>query len=1048
MNRRGIILVLVSALLALLAIAALVMTRLSQAGRAQSRVAVEGVRARLLARSGVERVRMEMPRTAYPGYGGEDYDGTGGFSDPVETTAQSYAPTVLDVEACPVLYALRPTFFASDGSWADLSGDPAPDRTEVDGNVRGYSGRLRSQYVDRRGLRGDTYILRVRLDEGICVNGGDPAAGAGVGYNAVVASMLTTLAEAIDRCDGVNNGLPVDGADAAPLMALRPPAGWGDWAQVEAVAFPAQRAKLDALRPYLTLRGWADRKVIAPTAVPAMSGVRYASWGDFKDAHVGNGGPVPPFESIGGRNVGRRPVYLAWARRNRPVLLALLANLSGIEIDPRRGTPLSMVDMSIADTVGLVSTSTIALDTAAGNWSAANPTLDDCRRVANALQSQNPAADVLEVDGRPDGEIDTWEEWNRFCDMLPLSQAQRDILKSNFNPNGDLNKFNPAGFAYRSVDKMGLLTRSTEFSLFPTGGILIESAGRVVDSRGRMLASAVVETSLAGPSVVRLTSQGEFACDDLGNLDVAGGGDETSFRLPGYVGGGGRSLFITESRGSSPTWGHTIDQGGVYAGTWMQGVSGGTSLQTYPSPCLRAVPGGALSIAPVAYDGTLQLATIETPTDEYYAYGGAVRNMMCLARFDDRWDLDVSDAAVPGMVADTRTPALDAPLLGGGGPGTFLPDGVYSESARSVAYASAGNLHDFHGVVSFWVKPNQSRASMYNRGHCWLDMYNSDGSQAFWLGDKTRNANGYGVTAHIEVGSVAEDGGREHQFGRSIALGSSQILRRWYLVSFYWNLQAPDAHSCGELVVDAGASDGRPDIYDGSSPLWTNAAADASPLSRNEHILVLGLRSAAGGAAGNSVFDTYYGSGSDATFDELAIYDFGTDEASVDTFSSSRYQAGRYEKGWVYHPPGQEDSLPDAAAPCYHTAPIRLPSGTVLREVRWSFLRPPSLQADYAEVEIVREDGTGYLWDEASCRSTKTIGRDPARQDWPVGRLVDQPFRLRVLFRRPSTNPADPEDPNSPRVPDSLPILESPILDEIVLVTTPRSGPPVLAWSE
>jgi hypothetical protein len=121
----------------------------------------------------------------------------------------------------------------------------------------------------------------------------------------------------------------------------------------------------------------------------------------------------------------------------------------------------------------------------------------------------------------------------------------------------------------------------------------------------------------------------------------------------------------------------------------------------------------------------------------------------------------------------------------------------------------------------------------------------------------------------------------------------------------------------------------------------------------------------------------------------------------------------------------------------------------MLREIRWTYLRPPSLPTDYLEMEFVELDGTtGYEWNEETCRSTRRIGRDPARQDWPIDRVVEDPFRLRVLFRRTSLNPADPEDPAAPRVTDGTPILESPILDEIILVTTPGSGPTTLVWTE
>ena len=88
--------------------------------------------------------------------------------------------------------------------------------------------------------------------------------------------------------------------------------------KAELAALEAQmQAKLEALRPYLTLHAWVDRKVIAPNAVPAMVGRAYTSWGEIKLAYPERAGSkAPDFERIpvqGGRIVGRAPVALAWA---------------------------------------------------------------------------------------------------------------------------------------------------------------------------------------------------------------------------------------------------------------------------------------------------------------------------------------------------------------------------------------------------------------------------------------------------------------------------------------------------------------------------------------------------------------------------------------------------------------------------------------------------------------------------------------------------------------------------------------------------------------
>ena len=174
--------------------------------------------------------------------------------------------------------------------------------------------------------------------EGIHLNGGDPAAAATLGYNAVLRRMLGYLARSV--------GAPLAEADGWNLIDLRPQEGWVNLSQVRDFALGSSQAKLDALKPYILLSTWVDMRVIAPNATAAMTAATtlkmpspYRTWADLKLGRNVPGGMAsrgaPGFERspLSGRIVGRAPVSLAWARHRKPVLMALMAGLKGDWLD-------------------------------------------------------------------------------------------------------------------------------------------------------------------------------------------------------------------------------------------------------------------------------------------------------------------------------------------------------------------------------------------------------------------------------------------------------------------------------------------------------------------------------------------------------------------------------------------------------------------------------------------------------------------------------------------------------------------------------------------
>ncbi len=1018
-GRGGLALIIVAGVLGLLAVLATTFVTMAQLERRASAQRLHATKAGLLARSGIEDALARLDLGQAPGYGGEDWDGDGNLST-YEAVQEVYRPTgagtPADTWSCPVRHALRASFSVSD----PLDSLKRPARVVVDGRDRGYSGFLAPDFV----ASGNTYTLKVQSG-GIFLNGGDPAQAATSGYNAVLRRILGTLAEAVDREDGVNDGAPVDQMDGERLVDLRPQAGWKDWGTVRDVAFLGNQTKLDVLKPYVVLHAWMDRKVVAPNASLGMAGP-YSSWGEMKLAYgeKSPGSRAPDFERLGGRVVGRSPVDFPWARNHRPVLLALCSGLAGLYLDETTASAWQS-----GDSVGTLGAVQIA-----NTWSAS----DDAHRVAEAIRSST-------------SEIRTWADWNAFCDTIPLAggtdvaRIKRDILKANFNPNTDLNKFNPNLSMWKTVDKGDLLAYSTEFSLEPSQGFECVCVGRILGLDGRVAATRSVRAQVGSAGLLRLTTQGEFICSGLGDPDLAG--DETGFRVPG------EAAFLTESQEGDPgtrTWGHRLSTTG-----WMAGDSNGVSLQCYPEP---------FPCQPAAYDGNLQLATIETPDDDLYSVNAAPNDMRFLLRFDDSFVADRADGSSDFqpdslMVSTTE---LGLSLWDASRPNTLLPDGVYAELGRTPAYPDLGNSHGYHGVISFWVKPNYRPPGP--RGRFLLTRTSFQNSswgydQFFALADCTNAGFGSrGVHFFLEVGQEMDDASMEWCWKAE----SNLAERSWNLLTFFWDFRSvtpvgSSANDVGRIVL--GSQLGDQTNYN-LGPWSDNAPLSARDITQDDlggpggsfapHLMALGPL--VWRDLGGDDLD-YLGKGADATFDELAVYDFGGVEPtgstdipfspapkasrnSAEKLAGQRYREGRYYKGSVYAPAWASGVQGEAGS--FLTAPITLPAGSRLRRVSWTWVRPQALPTDYAEIELVDTGATDFLWpgNAPASRSTRGPGWSRTRQDWTTNRVVPGPFRARVVFRRPGALDQD------------TPLLDSPILDDLTFLYDPPRGRQVLIWTE
>ncbi len=1094
-RRQGVVLVLVSLIVVMLMMMGALFAQLQVVGRFLSRSAVDQVRGGLLARSGAERMLKEQEWGTDPAYLGEDYNADGLLTPGApETTGQVYQPTGLNTSDCPLEHALRPSFF-SRRDQETAGGVPAPDQTLVDGRVRGFSGRLRGTHVEGRGARGDTYVIQASSPEGIYLNGGaldtlddnvdtipnhkDPT----TGYNATLFRLLGNLGLAIDTDSApVPDNLPVGQADGELLLTLRPPGGWSSWTQIRDDAFGGNMTKVNALRPYLTLRAWSDKRVVRPNVKAVGYQVWPKCWAEILLDH-NNGMPglkAPDFERVsylspGSPVIGRAPVSLAWARTRRPVLVALLTGLKAYLLDDYYSTGLNV------------------------NFSP--PTGDYIGKTVTGEISSAEAVNIAGLLMVYGGNLRTWEDWNAFCDTIPsnattgitpnvrpaLDQGERDILKANFNPNSDLNKFNPNVSTWRMVDKSDLLAYSTEFHLYPISLNGYEGAclGRVTDLSGSVRGSRQVRVSCAGVSVARLTTQREFACENLGSLDRAG--DETDVRLPGFQ-RAGAAPFILSSEGDSRTWGHRLDLRDLYPGTWMNGDANamGIALQTYPEPLFDIDGPPPVGVSPLAmnpadYDGSVQLATIEARLAYHYdVLGTDPALLMMLASYDDSLDLEPGTAGTGALANQpfdfsTTPPApqqiVTSAELGNSvahatKPNSLRPDGVYSERNRIPSYLDADNMNGFHGVISMWFKSNG--AFGYGRGSRLLKWTNyttgvvSAGSpdQFFALAVFHTNAGKrYFSVCGLETNHQPLDGDtssgapypfREHFWRTPLrATDVDADPHEWHLVTFLYDTRSPVRDHIGELIVDDGVDPEKYQSLQGNYLYSSRVDINAQDFTQDD---MFGDHRISLGALG-IVDRSYWGTGPDTTLDEFVVWDFGgadglggaTPAATLESpweVAQPRYKEGRYYKESAYPAAGGLLVARGAArrAGEYFSAPLPLGVGSRIRAISWTQAIPPSLRAPIDPgidgrigIEFANLAGTDYAVDGKSI-PMDTLWTDAA---WSrIDRTVNDPFRLHAVFQPNKNDPLN------------TPILDPLVLDDITVVYERSGGIPILSWVE
>ncbi|MFC1586955.1 PilX N-terminal domain-containing pilus assembly protein [Planctomycetota bacterium] len=321
--------------------------------------------------------------------------------------------------------------------------------------------------------------------------------------------------------------------------------------------------------------------------------------------------------------------------------------------------------------------------------------------------------------------FETWDEFEMFLNdelntelsgrkITPLDEFEVDALLANFNPNSQLNDYNPNLSIYRHIDKSQLTAYTTELCFEPTGYFEILSCGEIRGTDNSILSSSKVKAVVKIFEYFRQTTQAQF--------------------MAGY------------HQESDLSWYFSLSNGLPTALAGLDTVEG-YSLQSYPEPVTSEN-----YMADSVFDGKLMLATWQPELMDYeidvseYLASGEVPEVIndveggfpykpepilratfrqdikpedfgnnpytefldietCGDYFYIPWKKERSTHLFNNPTNDPLTHGMDPddPL-----PGSVFPDGALSDGCRTVGFA-AGNFGKCDGKIGamhFWIKPN------------------------------------------------------------------------------------------------------------------------------------------------------------------------------------------------------------------------------------------------------------------------------------------------------------------------------------------------------
>ncbi|MBI2931034.1 MAG: hypothetical protein HYY16_05235 [Planctomycetes bacterium] len=535
--RQGAVLVVVLGVLTILALLATTFALIQSTERSVSRSYLDGVRARLLARSGIEdgvaRLKDLFPARSF---------------DPANKAWRYYGNSLDETQPAfdlPLYLAGNPSFAHEDEALQNPSDDRVrPRQVVIERKNLGFSGMMDSGTY---GPHADHFALKV-TDLSGCLHVND---GIENGPDGSVSQNLKRILNILGQMLGVPDL-------GSRIVAARPADGYRTKQALLSVLNQEEFAKV---RDYLTTYAWVDPNVANPVPLSEklaslypvqtfrgtprlfrLNRSRDAAGKVFSQDLQFCPPAFPTDNSIKVYGLDQlNPQWIEIVRRApvnvntapRPVLVALLSDLRGFFLsDRRRNNPRWSGDLyqsfrqqnshspdgTEGDEIGFLyqTRPIVGPGSTVTDGISAFVIADEIIACRDRRSSPNPPhIDYAAVPWA--GPFQTWRQWNRFCDSLvetgllkddrpiffdydpqkcdatghgPLipsdfqrqfaARAIADVLKSNFNPNLHLNELNPDENLYTVVDKTDLIVNSTEFCFISTGHFEIQSLGRVL----------------------------------------------------------------------------------------------------------------------------------------------------------------------------------------------------------------------------------------------------------------------------------------------------------------------------------------------------------------------------------------------------------------------------------------------------------------------------------------------------------------------------------------------------------------------------------------
>ncbi|MDI6787764.1 MAG: hypothetical protein QME51_05280, partial [Planctomycetota bacterium] len=672
-GRQGIVLIVVLGVLTLLVILGTVFSIRATMERVTSRSYVDYIQAKLHAQSGIHyavstiRTMLDMENLYYLSYDGEDLNQSRGDTPDLSEENQD-GDNILQLFDCPLRRAVRPSLMK------DLNNDGELDSRDLILINNKWKVGISSRIPSRYNKDGDYFALKIQdLSPRLYVNTED---------HPHFQTILENLTDEIFKEYGtVITNQSKRREIGTKIFQNKPYLTIDDLKEkLEKAGVELTTAQWVVLEQFITVHGWLDENVVKPVPLserwgsPITTGARLSSWEPMRIRK-----PIEFPTDKDGKVVGRAPVNVNSAYKQ--LIVALITGLKGFYIDEPASQSYPNIAWEQRDYsrdwtgFGVMPDDSFSYNYSIHKFYALNI---DPTRPRTFVVRETPSVTVAQarkitdriIAGRP---FRSWQQFHTFVDMdtairqvLP-TQAQRDLLKANFNPNTNLNDFNPDYQRLLKVDKTDLTYYTTEFCLYPTGFYAIDSLGRVLDTKNRVLATAEIKTVVKLFDVYRETTQKQFL-SDLKTRPL-------------------REIISENSDENGPTHNNL-------------------TLQTFPE-----IPDYSQS---ADYDGYITLATAQMRTPQL----SAGNRLVFRASFDNNLNANLAPGGYTTIITSTTSGPLGGSLVPISSsdttgynwkPTSLYPDGVYSYKDSIPTYRITPMPADVdiqRSLIAMWVKPH------------------------------------------------------------------------------------------------------------------------------------------------------------------------------------------------------------------------------------------------------------------------------------------------------------------------------------------------------